>query len=431
MITDVLQTKEVNQVEDYVANSNVSNPIWGYIWYFVGLPLLIGFASITTWDRLSMPYDALPMITMVVGLYIGIWANKYQSAEHRSYRAIGLSVFYTTIGFLAIFSVLSLFRQYYSRSFLLTSYGFMIFWSTAGMLFFRKKHLDYIIVKGGLANKLRTYKKMGWQYVEGSNLNGNTVDYDSIVVDLHAHDDPELVQTIADSSLHGISVKHAASVLERYSGRTNLDYLAGEGLYSLNKERAYRIFKRFWEVGLIVVFSPLIILLSLITSIAIKLDSKGPLLFTQERVGKNGELFTLYKFRSMITDAEAEGSQFADKKDDRVTRVGQFIRKFRIDELPQFWNVLKGDMSLIGPRPEQKDFVEYFEEEIPFYSYRHKVRPGITGWAQVQDGYAASLSATKRKLEYDLYYVKNLSLSLDLLIVYATVKTILTGFGSR
>jgi len=431
MITEVLQTKKAKQFENLVSNANVSNPLWGYMWYFTGLPLLIGVASVISWGRLTMPYEALPMAMMVVGLYIGIWANKYQSAEHRSYRAIGLSVFYTTIGFLTIFSLLALFRQYYSRSFLLASYGLMVLWSTTGMLFFRKRHLDYIVVKGGLANKLRAYKKLGWNYVDSNNLNGNAAYYDSIVVDLHAHDDSKLIKTIADSSLHGVSVKHAASVLERYSGRTNLEYLAEEGLYTLNKEKTYRIFKGFWEVALIILFSPVIMLMGLVTSIAIKLDSKGPILFTQERVGKNGELFTLYKFRSMRTDSEEEGSQFADKKDDRITRLGQFIRKFRIDELPQFWNVLKGDMSLIGPRPEQEDFVEYFDEEIPFYTYRHKVRPGITGWAQVQDGYAASLSATKRKLEYDLYYVKNLSLSLDLLIVYATVKTILTGFGSR
>lgn len=431
MITEVLEAKHARQFEDLVTNAGVANPIWGYIWYFVGLPLLIGVASLITWDRLIMPNEALPMTIMVVGLYIGVWANKYQSAEHRSYRAIGLSVFYTTIGFLAIFSLLAMFRQYYSRSFLMAAYGLTILWSTAGMLFFRKRHLDYIIVEGGLANKLKAYKKLGWSYVDSSNLNGNSVDFDSIVVDLHAHDDSDLIKRIADSSLYGVSVKHAASVLERYSGRTNLDYLAEEGLYSLNKEKAYRVFKRVWEVSLIVLFSPVIFLLCAIASIAIKLDSKGPVFFTQQRVGKSGKLFILYKFRSMRTDAEAEGSQFADKKDDRITRLGQFIRKFRIDELPQFWNVLKGDMSLIGPRPEQKDFVEYFDEEIPFYTYRHKVRPGITGWAQVKDGYAASLSATKRKLEYDLYYVKNLSLSLDLLIVYATVKTILTGFGSR
>lgn len=182
---------------------------------------------------------------------------------------------------------------------------------------------------------------------------------------------------------------------------------------------------------LIFLLLPLILPVMLITALAIKLDSEGPVLFKQDRVGKEGKFFVLYKFRSMRINSEISGSKFADEDDERITKLGKFIRKFRIDELPQFWNVIKGDMSLVGPRPEQEEFVTRFDREIPFYSYRHKVRPGITGWAQVRDGYAASLESTRKKLEYDLYYVKNLSLSLDLLIVYATIKTVLTGFGSR
>src|SRR5699024_12713560 len=144
-----------------------------------------------------------------------------------------------------------------------------------------------------------------------------------------------------------------------------------------------------------------------------------------------GDPFTLYKFRSMTTDAEKDGAQFAGDADQSVTRLGKFIRKFRIDEIPQFWNVLKGDMSLIGPRPEQKSFVDFFDDEIPFYSYRHKVRPGITGWAQIKDGYAADVESAERMLEFDLYYITNFSISLTLLIFYVILKTILTGFGSR
>ena len=169
----------------------------------------------------------------------------------------------------------------------------------------------------------------------------------------------------------------------------------------------------------------------LITAIVIKLESDGPAFFIQNRVGQGGKEFRIYKFRSMGKDSEKHGAQMASANDMRVTRVGKFIRKTRIDELPQFFNVLKGDMSLIGPRPEQKVFVDQFEQEIPFYNYRHIVKPGITGWAQVTHGYAGDADETRVKIEHDFYYIKHISYSLDILSVFKTVKTMLTGFGAR
>jgi lipopolysaccharide/colanic/teichoic acid biosynthesis glycosyltransferase len=154
-------------------------------------------------------------------------------------------------------------------------------------------------------------------------------------------------------------------------------------------------------------------------------------LFRQERVGLAGKPFSMLKFRSMCMESEKDGARFAAADDDRVTRLGRFIRKCRIDELPQMWNVLRGDMSVIGPRPEQASFVQQFEGEIPFYAYRHAVRPGISGWAQVTQGYAAGTVDTRVKLEHDFYYIKHVSLWLDLLVVVRTVRVILTGFGSR
>lgn len=411
--------------------ARVQNPIWNYVWYFTGLPLILAVCSVIAWGNISLPVKAIPMTALVGLLYIGIWANGYQSNNYLSYRAIGLSVFYTTIGILIIFSILALGRLYYSRSFLLSAYGITVIWIIFGTIFFGKRHNKYIVVRGGLADRLNRFSKLGWSFLDKLEIKDSLRGYDGIVVDLHAHNDKKTLKVLADSSLHGMPVLHAATILENYSGRINLGYIAREGIYDLEKSKAYRIFKRVWEVSFIFLLLPLIIPLLVIISIAIKVDSRGPVLFKQQRVGKNGKLFTMYKFRSMSSDAEIEGSRFAHEEDARITRIGRFIRTFRIDELPQFWNVIKGDMSLIGPRPEQEYFVNYFNDEIPFYSYRHKVRPGITGWAQVKDGYAAGLVATKQKLGFDLYYVKNLSLSLDLLIAYATLKTILTGSGSR
>lgn len=184
----------------------------------------------------------------------------------------------------------------------------------------------------------------------------------------------------------------------------------------------------------IIMTAPVVIPVVLLVAIGIRWQNRHnheSVLFTQHRIGQGGKLFTMYKFRSMIADAESNGAQMATSNDMRVTKFGSFIRQTRLDELPQFINVLRGEMSLIGPRPEQLDFVKRFNETIPFYRYRHIVKPGISGWAQVMHGYASDEDETKVKLEHDLFYIKNFSLTLDLLIVIKTIQTMVTGFGAR
>jgi lipopolysaccharide/colanic/teichoic acid biosynthesis glycosyltransferase len=179
---------------------------------------------------------------------------------------------------------------------------------------------------------------------------------------------------------------------------------------------------------MLVLFSPIILL----TAVAIKLNSPGPILFSQERVGENGKLFTLFKFRSMRVDAEKEtGPVWATENDPRVTRVGKIIRKLRIDELPQLWNVFKGDVSFVGPRPERPFFVEKLKKTIPYYNERFSVKPGVTGWAQICYPYGASEKDALEKLKYDLYYIKNMSIVMDLMVIFHTAKTVLLGRGSR
>jgi exopolysaccharide biosynthesis polyprenyl glycosylphosphotransferase len=172
--------------------------------------------------------------------------------------------------------------------------------------------------------------------------------------------------------------------------------------------------------------------LMLVTAVAIRLESRGPVLYRQERVGLNGVNFKVIKFRSMRTDAEKDGKpRWASKNDDRVTRVGRFIRKVRIDELPQLFNVLMGEMSMVGPRPERQYFVDDLVSKIPYFAVRHSVKPGVTGWAQVRYEYGSTIEDSVEKLQYDLYYVKNHSLFLDLLIMLETVAVVLTGKGAR
>ena len=172
--------------------------------------------------------------------------------------------------------------------------------------------------------------------------------------------------------------------------------------------------------------------LFLAVAVAIKIESPGPVFYFQNRVGRNGKIFRIHKFRSMKKDAEAiHGARWAVKDDPRITRVGKIIRLTRLDELPQFFNVLKGDLDLVGPRPERPEFVDKLQNMLPYYSLRHTVKPGLTGWAQVMFTYCGTIEESKEKLQYDLFYIKNMSLKLDLLIVFKTLKIVLLGRGAR
>lgn len=253
----------------------------------------------------------------------------------------------------------------------------------------------------------------------------------SLIVDLHRNLSPEAEKFIADCSLNNIVVFHAESIREMLEGKVQTKHLMENAIGSLQPNPLYMTFKRIWESLIIIVTFPITLPIMAITAILIKFENPGPAMFIQERVGQGGKLFRIYKFRSMtIKEAGAE-DKFATAEQARVTKVGKFIRKFRIDELPQFFNVLKGEMALIGPRPEQDSFVKQFEQQIPFYGYRHMVKPGITGWAQVVQGYADDTESTSEKLAHDLYYIKNLSFWLDINIVFKTIRTMLTGFGAQ
>ena len=240
---------------------------------------------------------------------------------------------------------------------------------------------------------------------------------------------------LLDLKLQGVRFDHLASVYEEFTGR-----IAGENLRpswmvfsdGFRKPRALMFAKRLVDVlassaGLIL-GAPLF----LAVAAAIRFTSAGPVLYRQMRVGERGRTFRLHKFRTMRTDAEsATGPVFATEHDPRVTPVGNFLRRTRLDELPQLWNILRGEMSLVGPRPERPEFVKDLTDEIPFYGQRHVVKPGLTGWAQVRYAYAATVADTMEKLQYDLFYIKNLSMVLDVVILLSTVKTVLRREGSR
>jgi sugar transferase (PEP-CTERM system associated) len=243
-------------------------------------------------------------------------------------------------------------------------------------------------------------------------------------------------ETLLRMSLAGdVSIEECTSFFERITGQVHLDMLRPSWLIFAGRGRDTRLKTVFREtlhrlLGLIGLILSLPI--AIVTAILIKLDSRGPVLYRQERVGKNGKIFEVIKFRSMKTDAEKDGVPiWATKEDDRTTRIGKIIRKIRVDEIPQFWNIIKGEMMFVGPRPERPHFVAQLAEEIHFYEHRHLVAPGLTGWAQIKYPYGASVEDARQKLQYDLYYIKNQSLPLDMVIVFETIKTVLFGKGGR
>lgn len=243
------------------------------------------------------------------------------------------------------------------------------------------------------------------------------------------------LRQLLDCKLYGIRVVDIATYFEKTLAQIKVSHVNAGWLVfgdGFNQGVVRTLVKRVFDV----LFSGAILILTLplmaLTAIAIRLESRGPVLYRQERVGLNGEVFEVVKFRSMRTDAEKDGKpRWATLNDDRVTRVGKFIRKVRIDELPQLFNVLRGEMSLVGPRPERQFFVDDLVTKIPYYAVRHSVKPGVTGWAQVRYEYGSTIEDSVEKLQYDLYYVKNHTLFLDLLILLETVAVVLTGKGAR
>ncbi len=254
-----------------------------------------------------------------------------------------------------------------------------------------------------------------------------------IVLAPSAEKNSSLVKTLIHASYEGVVVIDAVSFYERLTGKIPFDHLTDIWLLSqsLGNVRFFQWrLKRVTDVFLALVGLALGAVPLALAALAVKLTSRGPVFYRQERVGRNNMPFTLIKLRTMVADAEQQtGAVFAARNDPRITPVGRFLRKTRLDEVPQLWNVLKGDMSLIGPRPERPQFVEQLDKKVPYYSERHAVRPGVTGWAQVKYPYAATLEETKEKLQYDLYYIKNMSLFLDCLILVMTVKTVLFAKG--
>ena len=292
-------------------------------------------------------------------------------------------------------------------------------------------HPYQILVHSDLIDGLPETKKVNLVSVKNV-MPDHLAKMHGVIVDSHYEYSEDWRKLILHAGLSPIAIISVNDYVEAIEQRLPLIQLSENWLYAgFSIPVWYRVLKSILDVLLAIIILPLLLLIFLVICVLILVTMGRPIFFNQKRVGLNGKEFKIYKFRSMRTCSENEGAQFAEGKDPRITKFGRFMRASRIDELPQFINILKGEMSLIGPRPEQKFFVDIFSKEVPLYSMRHMIKPGITGWAQVSQGYAGDTEETKRKLQYDLYYVKHYSLIMDLKVLIRTVYVVLTGFGSR
>ncbi len=398
------------------------------------LPLLVGLAVLWLEGGVSgtLLWRAWPMMAVLAAAYVGAWtlSSKFERFPFiNQFEAALVSVGMTLVP-AGLFFAAQLGSPLNTLA-LLATVG-SIGWYLADKFLHRYRTSRLLVLPGGGTDRLFAVPGVSQVEERGGTRSGGL---DGIVADLHAaRDDPadvDSVDVMADSSMKGLPTYHTGYIYELLTARVLLG-AGSQTSVDVRTRRYYPYVKRGMDLLLIGLSLPVTVPLMALAALAIRLESRGPVLFWQERIGQGGEPFQMVKFRSMYVGNDGEDcAVFASEADDRVTTVGRLLRTLRIDELPQFWNVLKGEMSLIGPRPEQVGLAESFDEDLALYHTRHLVPPGITGWAQVLHGYAADENETRRKLEHDLYYVKHRCVLLDLLIVYLTLKTILTGFGAR
>jgi lipopolysaccharide/colanic/teichoic acid biosynthesis glycosyltransferase len=365
-------------------------------------------------------------------LVSGFWLHRSVSDLPGTRESSGILPSYFT-SFALVLTAILLFRIDYSRAILVLSFGLTLIWFfLVYVVTQRKTRLVLGVVAGGRTDLFDSMpgveavplKPTDWP----ENLDAVTADF------RHDHSD-EWEARLADFTLAGIPVYHAKDLYESLTGRADLEHLSENTFGALGPMATLLSFKevvdRLLSMPALIILSPVFLL----AAVAIKLDSPGSVFFRQRRMGYRGVEIDVLKFRTMRADQRKEPrgveSFITKENDSRITRVGRFLRRTRIDELPQVVNILKGEMSWIGPRPEASQLSSWYEGEIPYYRYRHVVRPGITGWAQVNQGHVAEIHDIRTKLQYDFYYIRNFSLWLDLLIVMKTVKTVFTGFGHK
>lgn len=391
--------------------------------YLVRLRQEVGHADLD-----SLNNSLVGTIVALVGGYYAFRRVSYYPGVRASYHI--LPTFAVSYGLVLVGFFFA--RLDYSRLHFLTSFLLCVFWYYVVYFKLQRQHTLRIgIVPAGEVEQLLDIPDVHWVTLTAPIKNEP---YDAIVADLRADIPDEWERFLADRALAGNLVMHVRQMEESLTGRVAINHLSENNLGSLIPGIVYAKVKRLWDLALAAVAIPLLAPLLLVAAIVIRLTSRGPILFIQERMGYQGRPFRMYKLRTMTMAAPVEDPRLAaitQDEDARVTRIGRYLRRYRIDELPQIFNIFTGEMSWIGPRPEAVPLSRWYESELPFYRYRHIVRPGITGWAQVRQGHVAEVGDVLWKLQYDFYYIKNFSFWLDLLILARTFRTVVGGIGAR
>lgn len=369
------------------------------------------------------------VVATLMGVFLVRGVSQYPGVEASAYILPGFVVAYG-----ALLAVFILGRLEYSRILIATTFAtniilFFIVFSVAG----RRKRLQIGIVPEGRYTPPLRIDGIEWHVLKDAS--DDVSQLDAIAVDLRADLSDDWDRRLASFALSNLPVYHSKHLLESLTGKVELEHLSENSFGTLSPLRSYMSIKHILDVasalGALVCLLPVLLMIALV----VRLDSPGPILFRQVRIGYQGRPFRVFKFRTMthapLSAADTLDAAKTKDGDQRVTRPGRFLRQSRLDELPQLLNILKGEMSWIGPRPEAEVLSRWYAAEIPFYPYRHIVRPGITGWAQVNQGHVAEVEQVRSKLHFDFYYIKNFSPWIDLLIVARTIKTMLTGFGAR
>ncbi len=399
------------------------------------------FGAVLPWNSVTAA-DSIPMVLYLflsMVLFSLITAQMSGPGVPRPSYGRMFAIFLGTGGLTSL--ILLFTREYFSRPFLLITAGSWLVLATAHRIMrLRRPWTERIAVITGekqLADDLADspHADVVWVLDPKSESVPDLPDRNvTMAVDLRVVLSERVAQYISSCDVAGYNIQPFTSIYEEHTGRVPLVHLAEGWEIStpLLEVAPWLPGKRAVETLVTLLTAPIWAILAGLVAFYLKLSTGGgPALFKQERVGFGGAPFTMYKFRSMEEDAEKDGPSFASKQDHRLIPGGRFLRKSRLDEIPQLWNVLKGDMSLVGPRAEQVPFADAFTGQIPFYPHRHLVRPGITGWAQVNYGYADDEADTVEKLTYDLYYIKHMSPVMDLRVLWKSVWTVLTGFGAR
>ena len=309
-------------------------------------------------------------------------------------------------------------------------FGSLFGWN---LLMRRFRHRRYAYIPGGIIGELVELREASFALVPLSapQTAALPAEFDGVVFDsLHKHS-PDWVRFLVSCRLNDVPVLQAEEVYEQATGRVSLTHLSDGILRGFSTNGVYSVIKRAFDILSVLVVVPVAVIIMPALALFVRVESKGAAFYHQARIGQGGRPFVLHKYRSMYDGADGITPPSHSTEDKRVTRIGKMMRGFRLDELPQFFNILKGEMSLVGPRPEQVELAREYGRSIPYYSYRHIVKPGLTGWAQVLYGYSQGTEQAQRKLEYDLYYVKQMSFWFDVFIVIKTIKTVVTRFGAR